>query len=270
MQLIQNRNSIYLQLLERKLKNFEYLEKEDIITDTYLEKEDIIKHSDKYTIDDTTKNETIKLKNFIQNNLQYDKIIQYNYTFNIFSDQKLFVDQELVDLNKIIKIQYLGIAQYELISECINEYNNSEELKLHDFINCIGNGYLANLGISTQCIFFFKVLDTITEKYIFYYDCKFYKTDSIIKLNYIPIKNHTLSLEIKNLVEDDYFKTYYENIPFLPDKYMHYFNLHGRYKKYFRILLDNSNKFVWINVEIDMLENPKIYKRVVDIKSARK
>src|SRR5690606_33595914 len=119
-----NRNNVYLEILNKRLKKFEYLEKKNIYKhsfnssdNTFLEEHDysIIEHSDKYTISDwLNKNETIILKQLLEKKLSYDKIFT---SLNV--DKYIFSDQENHETLGKIKLHYMGFKKIYQIGESV-------------------------------------------------------------------------------------------------------------------------------------------------------
>jgi len=215
-----NRNYVYLQLLEKRLKKYEYLENNNNMNTTfssddnsYLLEQDYsnIEHSNNYRIDvHLTKSETIILKQLLEQNIQHNKIfIPHFIKINICSDQ------EIHESLKKIKLRYLGFKKYYSAREnlCVKKYNNTyvslheneiyynflDNEDYHNYIYCLDQDKIGFLSLDYSDLIFFEVLDNyFDKKYIFYSSLhnKFYKTNEFIKLDYIAIDNCELQLQI--------------------------------------------------------------------------
>ncbi|ARF11126.1 hypothetical protein Hokovirus_5_8 [Hokovirus HKV1] len=207
-----NRNYVYLQLLEKRLKKYEYLENNNI-TETYFSSEDNsylleqdysnIEHSNNYRISSRlTKSGTIILKQLLEQNIYHDKIFIPHFI-------KICSDQEIHNSLKKIKLRYIGFKKYYNIYESIsikkndfhitldNDYLDKEDY--HDYIYCLDQNKYGTIWLDWSDLIFFEVLDNyFDKKYIFYSSLfnEFYKTNEFIKLDYIAIDNCELQLQI--------------------------------------------------------------------------
>ncbi|ARF11121.1 hypothetical protein Hokovirus_5_3 [Hokovirus HKV1] len=207
-----NRNFVYLQLLEKRLKKIDYIENHNINVNyfsssdnTYLLEQDYseIDNSNNYDIDDSlTKNNTIILKQLLEQNIHHDKIFTPYLEKNICSDQKIYKSFEK------IKLRYIGFKQIYNIHEKIENtkkrcgygrygfYINED---YYDYIYCSNPNIKGNLTLYDTTLFVFEVLDNyFDKKYIFYSDFsnRFYKTNEFIKPDYITKDDNEFKLQI--------------------------------------------------------------------------
>ncbi|ARF10881.1 hypothetical protein Hokovirus_3_154 [Hokovirus HKV1] len=198
-----NRNYVYLQLLEKRLKKLEYLEKYNINVkkfsssdNTYLEEKDYceIKHSNNHGICSyLTKHQTIILKQQLEENLQFDKI------FTKHLEKHIYLDQETHESFEKINLRYLGFKTYYQIDECVDGYNINKDY--YDYIYCLDTNINGYLTLYDTYLIVFEVLDdNFDKKYIFYsnYSQKFYKTNEFIKLDYSVNYIFKYQLQITN------------------------------------------------------------------------
>ncbi|ARF11047.1 hypothetical protein Hokovirus_4_21 [Hokovirus HKV1] len=200
---LKNRNYVYLQLLEKRLKKFEYLEKQGIkfhnfssSDNTYLLEQDYsnIKYSNKYKINDwLTKEQTMILKRLLEENLEHAEI------FSQHLEKKICVNQEIYEPFEKIKLRYLGFKQYYQIHEYVNNYDINKNY--YNYIYCLDTDGIGYLSLENTYLFVFETLeDNYDREYIFYSDFsdRFYKTNEFIKLDYIPIDNFNFQLQFND------------------------------------------------------------------------
>ncbi|ARF11020.1 hypothetical protein Hokovirus_3_293 [Hokovirus HKV1] len=204
-----NRNYVYLQLLEKRLKKFEYLEKINInltyfssSDNSYLLEKDYsnIKHSDKYTINNQlSKIETIILKKLLEENLDHDEI------FSEHLEKHICLDQEIYETLGQINLRYLGFKRYYQIYEVIHRNNsNAYDYNKNYYMHCLNTKDKNILCLNYTSIFVFEVMDNdFDKKYIFYSDFSdgFYKTNEFIKLDYLLIDKLDLILDINRIIK---------------------------------------------------------------------
>jgi len=212
-----NRNYVYLQLLEKRLKKYEYLENNNITKtcfssedNSYLLEQDYsnIEHSNNYRISNSlTKSDTIILKQLLEQNIDHDKIFIPHFI-------KICSDQEIHNSLKKIKLRYIGFKKYYNIHEGISVKQNGFHISLnqdviyynyldkedyHDHIYCLDQNKYGSIWLNCSNLIFFEVLDNyFDKKYIFYSSLfkKFYKTNEFMKLDYVAINNCELQLQI--------------------------------------------------------------------------
>jgi len=228
-----NRNNVYLKLLNKRLKKFEYLDKYNINAKNFSSSDNhfldnydysIIKHSDKYSIYDyLDKNETIILKQLLEKNLAYDKIFT-----NFYVDKHILPDQENYESLGKIKLRYMGFKIIKQLYESICNKKND-----FDYVYCLDPGAKGYLALRTTLLCVFEVIgDNFDKKYIFYSSNSdlFYKTNELIKLDYIPIDNYELQLEI--IEKYDFFSKYRFNLLDLENNYICHNKYFVKYTKY--------------------------------------
>ncbi|ARF11025.1 hypothetical protein Hokovirus_3_298 [Hokovirus HKV1] len=255
-----NRNYVYLQLLEKRLKKFEYIKKHKIIAypysssnNEYLEEQDYseIEYSNNHkTRKFLNENDTIILKELLEINLEHINIFSPYLEKNICSDQEIYKSLEK------IKLQYLGIKQYFQIGEKLKKYDIKKNY--YKYIYCLDTNDTGYIYLEKTYLYVFKVLDPDFDKeYIFYssFSNRFYKTNDFIKLDYITIDKFELQLQIieKNmLITGDYYKFNFldlDNKPINNNKYfsvniINYPHNHGWIHSFVNLDVYEKNIFI--------------------------
>ncbi|ARF11026.1 hypothetical protein Hokovirus_3_299 [Hokovirus HKV1] len=241
---LQNRNYVYLQLLEKRLKKFEYLEKNNgngnshycfsSSDNSFLLEQDYskIEHSDRYMINDLlSKDETIIFKKLLEDNLEHTQIFSKYFEKYICSDQEIYESFEKINL------RYLGFKYIYNIYEHVNNYDYNKDYS--NYIYLLDTNINGILNIYLTTIFVFEIINNNYDKeYIFYSDFsrRFYKTKEFIKLDYITKNTPEFSFQItkiknrinrkfysfiidsnnKNYVVNDYFWYWFNGIKLKP------------------------------------------------------